>query len=336
MLRLQLFLLMAYPLLLSAQVIMVESQPNATVSVEGQLEDGTPMDDLSWAWSSQNACFVETQKHKFTGHHVLFQTELPRRAELFIKVIPKDKNANFSLYAYSGNGQSIVPALRSCVSCEADYKWDYKYRGKTQDHTRSVSLRAVNNPYTVTIGVVGADGLNSGAFTLELRLEGGEQPLRKVQMPLPTYQLPKPAAVPISFEGRLEDGKPLHDLSWAWNSQNACFVAPRKEAFSGHHLLHLTEIPPHSELNIELTPKDPKANMSLYAYSHGGDKYRMVPELSSCVSCEADFQSTYGNSSSTTRTVSLRAVNNPYKVVIGVAGANGLDKGDYTLSISTQ
>ena len=34
------------------------------------------------------------------------------------------------------------------------------------DHTRSVELRAVTRPYPVTIGVVGANGLDAGAFYL--------------------------------------------------------------------------------------------------------------------------------------------------------------------------
>ncbi|HHH50234.1 MAG TPA: hypothetical protein ENK52_04570, partial [Saprospiraceae bacterium] len=160
--------------MLNAQmnVQAIPSKANATVSVEGNLSDGAKMQDLSWAWNSQNACFVATQIHKFTGNHVLFETELPRRAEMFITVIPKNKNDNFSIYAYSKASRAIVPDLARCVSCEAEFKWDRKKRGKTQDHTRTVSLRAIGNPYHVVIGVVGAEGLTEGDFTLEIRLEG--------------------------------------------------------------------------------------------------------------------------------------------------------------------
>lgn len=155
------------------EVISFAAQPNATVSVEGDLSQGEKMEDLSWAWNSQNACFVAIQQQKFTGNHVLFQTEIPPRSEMTIRVVPVDKNADFSIYAYSGGAGALVPDLPSCVSCEADFKWDYKVRGKTQDHTRSVQLRAINNPYPVTIGVVGSKGLDSGAFTLEVELNGG-------------------------------------------------------------------------------------------------------------------------------------------------------------------
>ena len=131
------------------------------------------MEDLSWAWSSANACFPETQKRKFTGNHILYQIELPTRSEMEVTVIPDDKNADFSIYAYqTGNTNvKVVPALPSCIRCEADHKWDYKKRGKVQDHTRTVSnLVATVEPYIVVIGVVGANGLQTGGYTLRINL----------------------------------------------------------------------------------------------------------------------------------------------------------------------
>ena len=89
-----------------------------------------------------------------------------------ITLIPDDKRANMSLYAYStGSHSSMVPKLSSCVSCEADHKWDYPKRGKTQDHKRSVYLNAINNPYKVIIGVAGANGLTKGSFIIQIELE---------------------------------------------------------------------------------------------------------------------------------------------------------------------
>lgn len=309
----------------------IDSKANNTVAISGNLNQGKALNDLSWAWDSQNACFVSTQKAKFTGNHVLYQTTLPPRAEIFISLTPENENDNFSLYAYSGGGQQIVPDLSYCTSCEADYKSDYNYRGKSQNHTRTVSLRAINNPFTVTIGVVGANGLKSGAYTLEVKLVGGTITKEKAQQAITTYRLPAPAKDKQSFAGKLEEGAYVHDLSWAWSSQNACFVATNKDAFDGHHILYLTEIPTNSELFIELTPKDLEANMSLYAYSISGD-LQIIPDLKYCVSCEASFKSRYQQSSDNKRKISLRAVNHPYQVIIGVAGAQKLDQGAFTLS----
>lgn len=155
-------------------VFSVEPVPNATVSYVGNLEQGRPMDDLSWAWSSQNACFVEFQKKKFSGNHVLYTGVIPKYSEMTVTVIPDDPKDNFSVYAYEvgQNNFSIVPELPSCIRCEAEFKWDRPKRGKTQDHTRIVgNLVAINNPYRVFIGVTAADDLASGGYTLQIEMK---------------------------------------------------------------------------------------------------------------------------------------------------------------------
>lgn len=45
---------------------------NGNGILKGNINQGKPMGDLSWAWKSNNACFPETQKNKFTGNHVLY------------------------------------------------------------------------------------------------------------------------------------------------------------------------------------------------------------------------------------------------------------------------
>ncbi len=144
-------------------------------SVQGNLADGALMSDISWAWNSAVACFPQTQERKFSGHHVLYALDLPSFSEMEIWVTPENEDANFSLYAYQvgtitpGN---TVPNLSSCIRCEADHKWDYKKRGQTQNHTRRVQdILALNNPYQVVIGVVGAEGLQTGAYTLYLKMK---------------------------------------------------------------------------------------------------------------------------------------------------------------------
>ena len=156
-------------------ITFVELQSNQTTEIKGNLNQGEKMESLRWAWNSSVACFPETQAKKFSGNHVLYVVDLPKHSELEIKVIPDDTSANFSLYAYEIgelSNDNTVPNLNSCVRCEADYKWDYKYKGKTQDHSRSVkNLIAINNPYQVVIGVVGAEGLIEGNYKLQFNLK---------------------------------------------------------------------------------------------------------------------------------------------------------------------
>ncbi len=318
----------------------IKSEPNAVVSMQGTLSGGQFMDDLSWAWNSSVACFPATQKHKFTGKHVLFYTDLPAHSIMHIKLVPKDKSKNMSLYAYSiGQGSSrLVPELSSCISCEVDHKWDYAHQGKTQDHTRTVRLNAINNPYTVVIGVVGAEGLSEGDFDLQVHLETRVEETGE-QKPVTMYSAKAEKGKVLAYKGDLAKGTKIYDLSWAWNSAVACFPETQKKKFTGNHILFVTEIPRYSIMDIELIPDDPNANMSLYAYSVGTNSNAYVPNLSSCVSCEADHKWDYkkrGKTQDHRRYVSLNAINNPYKVVIGVTGADGLDKGTFVLKINTK
>ena len=156
-------------------IYQIEAVANETVAYQGDLAEGAPVSTLRWAWNSSVACFPETQAHKFTGNQVFYIVDLPRYSEMEVTVIPDDRRANFSIYAYEA-GQitedNLVPNLASCIRCEADHKWDRRYAGRTQDHTRTVSnLVAINNPYQVLIAVVGAEGLAEGTYTLQVSLK---------------------------------------------------------------------------------------------------------------------------------------------------------------------
>ncbi len=156
------------------KVIEIRPFHEESVMLRGDLGKGVLIPDLSWAWSSSNACFPATRKDKFTGKHVVYSIVLPKYSEMEITVIPDDKQADFSLYAYEVGLQnnSIVPNLPRCIRCEVAYKWERKHYGQTQNHTRTVSdLIAIGRPYKVIFAVVGADGLDSGGYSLRIRIK---------------------------------------------------------------------------------------------------------------------------------------------------------------------
>lgn len=321
-------------------VTEIKAEPNQITSVSGNLSDGFSMEDLSWASTSSNACFPGTQNSKFTGKHVLYGFTIPPYSEVTIKVIPKDKNKNFSLYGYQvgTTNYSVVPNLSSCVSCEADHKWDYPKRGQTQDHTRSIFFNSIKNPYNIFVGVTGADKLAEGEFTLEINLKS-KVINNEEQKPLKMYTAKSEKGKTLAYKGNLADGVKIHDLSWASNSSVACFPATQNHKFTGNHIIYITEIPKYSKMEITLIPDDPTKNMSLYAYMVGTNSNAMVPNLSSCVTCEADHKWDYPKKNKTQdhrRYVYLNAINNPYKVVIGVAGADGLTDGSFVIQIKTE
>lgn len=323
-----------------ASVKEIKSVPNGSASAVGNLSEGVQISDLSWASKSSVACFPATQNLKFTGNHVLYGTTIPPYSEMTVTVIPDDKSANFSIYGYQVGTSSfpVVPELTTCVSCEAEHKWDYPKAGKTQDHTRSIFFNSTTNSYNIFIGVTGADGLKSGSFTLKIdmktRVENTE-----AQQALKIYTAKSEKGKILSYKGDLKDGVKINDLSWASKSSVACFPATQNSKFTGNHIIFTTEIPANSVMDITVVPDDLNANMSIYAYQVGLTNTAMVPELSSCMACEAEHKWDYpkkGKTQDHTRTVSLNTLNNPYKVVIGVAGADGLTTGSFTLKIKVE
>jgi len=143
----------------------------------------------------------------------------------------------------------------------------------------------------------------------------------------------------VAYTGNLSEGTVLEDLSWAWSSSIACFPETQKRKFTGKHLFFTGIIPKYSEMTVTVIPNDPSQNFSVYAYEVGVDNYDLVPYLERCIRCEADHKrerNFVGRAPQDhTRTVgNLVAINRPYRVVIGVTGADGLDQGDFTLKIA--
>ncbi len=320
----------------------IESIANQTVSVKGNLSSGAHMDNLTWAWKSSVACFPGTQKLKFSGNHVLYHTIIPPRAIMNITVTPDNKSDNFSLYAYQigTTNYSTVPDLSTCLACEADHKWDYDKVGQTQDHRRTVSLNTMDDPFNVVIGVVGADGLEKGGFTLTIELQGGEEIVELGQKAIVVIPVETAKNKVSTVKGNLKDGVIIHDLSWASTSSNACFPGTQNQKFRGNHVFYSATLPDNSEMEVTLIPDDKNADFSLYAYQVGTNNNNLPPNLPNCISCEADFKwdrPKAGKKQDHTRIVSnLTSIGNSYKIIIGVVGANGLTTGSYTLNIGVK
>jgi hypothetical protein len=156
-----------------AGVTVIKTEKGKIATVKGNLKAGKLVDDLSFASRSSVACFPATQNERFRGNHVFFATGIPPQSEMTITVTPKDTSADLSIYAYEvgTNNFTLPPELATCVTCEAEHKWDRPKKGKTQDHTRSVKLNAIKNPYNVVIGVSGPKGATAGDFTLTIDLK---------------------------------------------------------------------------------------------------------------------------------------------------------------------
>jgi hypothetical protein len=103
----------------------------------------------------------------------------------------------------------------------------------------------------------------------------------------------------------------------------------------GKHILFQTMIPKYSTMTITLIPKDPNQELSLYGYQIGKTSEAVVPNLSSCVSCEAD-NNQMSKATNNWRSISFTAINNPYKIMLGVAGAKDILSGAFKIQIEVK
>lgn len=135
--------------------------------------------------------------------------------------------------------------------------------------------------------------------------------------------------------GDLSTGKTM-DLSFAAQSSMACWPATENVNFKGNHVLFSTSLPKQSILKITVTPSDPSLDVNVYAMQTGTTNFKIPPEITSAVSCEAGFPQSTDSNPGASDTVSLNATTNPYNVVIGVAGPQGVTSGKFKLKLELQ
>ncbi len=136
----------------------------------------------------------------------------------------------------------------------------------------------------------------------------------------------------VSHNGNLSEGD-AYNLDFASTSSMACVPATENLNFSGSHVIFATEQPPHSELTITVEPKTPGLDVSLYAYQIGTTFHYTPLDVTSAVTCEAGYDAQKDSNPGETESVKLTAINNPYNVVIGVAGPQGVTAGEFTLRL---
>ncbi len=139
--------------------------------------------------------------------------------------------------------------------------------------------------------------------------------------------------------GNIKAGQVV-DLKWAERSSVACFPGTRFEMFSGNHVFYRVTLPAASSMKVTVVPTDAKA-INLYALRQGSASQDAPPNISSAISCEASYPiyanlgggKTVRNKDDGTRKIEYISVNSSYSILIGVAGAQGLTEGDFTLRI---
>ena len=147
--------------------------------ISGNLKDGTKLSSLRWAERSSVACFPGTRFENFTGNHVFYRITMPAASVFKATLVPKN-GAKINLYALRQGmrpaQQQVPPNVTSSISCEASFPiyanlgGGRRVSGKARKAIE-VEYISVRSPYSILIGVAGANGLAEGDFDLKVEIK---------------------------------------------------------------------------------------------------------------------------------------------------------------------
>jgi hypothetical protein len=313
-------------------VTAIEAKSGSVVEIKGKLEAGKTI-PLTWAGQSSVACFPATEFDNFKGNHVFYGTALPRQSVMKVTVVPDNKTLDVNVYALqvsSTDFARVPPKMPTATACEAGFNQQTETNPGV---TESVTLNATTNPYNVVIGVAGPKGVVAGGYTLKVELTTKAEVQSATLVPVAVES--KSGSV-VTVKGKLEDGGKIA-LDWAAKSSMACWPSTEDMNFNGNHTLFTTTLPSYSDLQITAVPLDPKLDLSVYSYMVSATSTPTLPPgISSALSCEAGYDAKKDKNPGASETVKQIALKNPYRVVIGVAGANGAATGPFELKIDVK
>lgn len=102
-------------------VTLVAFSAYGTAELEGDLSDGAPLADLSWADDSNVACFTGPQFPFFKGNQVFYALESPQPAGSIVTItVTPDPDVEVSVYGYTASATSYpLPPMKYSTTCEA-------------------------------------------------------------------------------------------------------------------------------------------------------------------------------------------------------------------------
>ena len=145
-------------------------EPDETIS--GDLADGAAM-NLGWADDSPLFCWVATENMNFDGNHVLFEGIEKQGSGNVVIAVDPDSGVDVSIYTLEFLPANVQtpPDVTSATRCEAGFD---QQNDSNPGDTEYIGPLIGYSDRVITLGVAGADGATSGAFTVSIwRLEGG-------------------------------------------------------------------------------------------------------------------------------------------------------------------
>ena len=144
--------------------------------VTGNIDKGQII-PMKWAESSSVALVPGTRFEQFDGNQVFYRITMPAAAKINIKLKAQDgKKINLYALRQSAQGeQQVPPNVTSAISSEASYPiyanlgGGKRVQNKDKGY-REVEFISVSRPYSILIGVAGAEGEMEGDFVLRIEI----------------------------------------------------------------------------------------------------------------------------------------------------------------------
>lgn len=151
----------------------VRTSKGKTTTLKGSLKNGTILEDLSWAGSSQIACWPGLRDVEFMGKHVGYWFDLPDHAVATITVTPVKKSTRINIYGYTSfDLQRIPPHITYVQSCEASHPvWIGQPNLNEPATPQSIQLNTVTRHTAVYFAVAGAKDVLEGEYTITIEIK---------------------------------------------------------------------------------------------------------------------------------------------------------------------
>lgn len=327
-----------------SSVTTLDGSSGAPLQVRFDLSDGEPLCSLEWAASSQTACFPATENTMFDGNTTFFALDPPPPAGSNVYVTARpgaDVDVSVFGYRLGVDNYMVPPNVPVVGQCEASYA---RGVGDVFNPGAPESIEFLNpGPYQYVyfIGVSGVDGADAGSVTLEVEIEEDPPPHCPESLPGTTYPFWPSTVTQISAaegsatgSGDLAEGA-CTNLRFAAQSDVACFPATQFDNFEGNHVLYaLNEpMPPHSELEITVTPED-GVDVNVWGTQSGVTSFPVPPRVPSVIACEASYSFSAPNPGEPETIRFSNPTDNPYNIGFAVAGPAGTTAGGFTYDVT--
>jgi hypothetical protein len=142
-------------------------------TVDGNLSSGYTMEDLSWATTSQLACWPSIRDVEFQGKHVGYWFDLPEKSVVKITVTPKRKDRRINIYGYAGfDLKTIPPQLPYTNICEASHpEWIGQPNLSEPSKPQTIQFNTTTRRTTIYFAVAGARNVWDGDYTISIDID---------------------------------------------------------------------------------------------------------------------------------------------------------------------